>query len=107
MNPGGMKCLITVYSRGTAQEESGYMNTHRAPVCAVRARRTDAGTREIWEAYAAKARNVVNFEIRPRTDIRVGMWIECEGKTFEIIALQRVGGVPGSMIVKTKLEEAI
>ena len=107
MNPGLLNTKIKIYDRGEQLGSNGYSTPEKRLVCTLRARRTDATTREVWEARAAKTRNVVNFECRRRSDIRVGMWVECGGQEHEIIALQQVGGIPGSLIIKTTLKEAI
>lgn len=100
-----MKQSITVYEKGDAQNPSGYMDRQLAPVCTVRARRYDAGTREVWAAYAAKARNVVNFEIRYREGLRVGQIVRCQGQDHEIIAVQRMDELPPRIVLKTVLKE--
>lgn len=100
-----MKQSITVYEKGDAQNPSGYMDRQLVPVCTVRARRYDAGTREVWAAYAAKARNVVNFEIRYREGLRVGQIVRCQGQDHEIIAVQRMDELPPRIVLKTVLKE--
>lgn len=106
MNPGALKQKINILARNGSQTEGGYVNPDPALVCCVRARRADASSREVWEAYAAKARNIVNWEIRARDDIETGMLVECGGQLHEIIAVQRPGGAPPRMILKTTLKEA-
>ena len=107
MNPGAMRDTIRIYSRGDRKDASGYFNPERQLICQVRARRADATTREVWEAYAAKTRNIVNFQIRPRADLKSGMWVECGGQWHEIIAVQRGSYLCAPMTLKTVLKEAI
>ena len=107
MNVGKFRDTISVYSRGYTAGSEGYASQEKTLVCTVPARRYDAGTREVWEAYAASMRNVVNFEIRPRTDVHSGMWVLCSGLWHEIIAVQRTGEAPGCMILKTTLREVV
>ena len=108
MNPGQLRKRISIIVRvNTLNAATGRMNTVTETRWAnVPARRQDATTREIWEAYAAKARTIVNWEIRPLPGIRAGMFVVCEGAEYEIIATQHAGGIPGSMILKTTLKEA-
>lgn len=106
MNAGAMKASITIWAEANTQNGTGFSSVVRTKVHACRARRLDASTREIWEAYAAKARNIVNFEIRYHEGIRVGHWVECGGQRYEIIAVQRPEGLPRRMILKTVLKEA-
>lgn len=106
MNPGAMKTRVEIWQEENTQAASGFSSVTRTLVHACRARRLDASTREVWEAYAAKARNVVNFEIRFHDGIRVGHWVECGGQKYEIIAVQRPEGLPRRMILKTTLKEA-
>ena len=106
MNPGALKHKINILDKTASQAESGYVDPSPAVLCTVRARRTDAATREVWEAYAAKARNIVNFEIRARKGIETGMQVEYGGQLHEIIAVQRIAGAPPRMILKTTLKEA-
>ena len=105
MNPGAMKQTITVYEKAESRNATGYMDRQLAPLFSVRARRYDAGTREIWAAYAAKARNVVNFEIRYREGLRVGQIVRCQGQDHEIIAVQRMDELPARIVLKTVLKE--
>lgn len=106
MNPGALRSLITIYEKGDEQQATGYTAKNPAVVGVCRARRYDASTREVWEAYVAKARNVVNFEIRCRSGIRVGQIVEWCEQAYEIIAVQRPDGLPRRMILKTVLKEA-
>lgn len=107
MNPGAMKEIIRIYSRGDRKDASGFFNPEKALICEVRARRADATTREVWEAYAAKTRNIVNFQIRPRQDLKVGMWVEWAGQWHEIIAVQHGSYLCAPMTLKTICKEAI
>lgn len=107
MNPGAMKESIRIYSRGDRKDASGYFNPEKQLICEVRARRADATTREVWEGYAAKVRNIVNFQIRPRKGLKAGMWVECDGLWHEIIAIQHGSYLCAPMTLKTICKEAI
>lgn len=107
MNTGALKYVIDIYGKPKAQDSDGYVNSDAAPLYeGVRAKRTDAGSREVWEAYAAQVQNVVNWKIRHRDGIEVGQEIRHGGKRYEIIAVQRQDGAPRYMILKTSMKEA-
>ncbi len=106
MNTGALKCVIDIYSKNAAQQDNGYIDPEPEKLCTVRARRMDASTREVWEAYAAKAKNIVNWEMRYRDGVEVGQTVSHQGAEYEIIAVQRPAGVPRRMILKTTLKEA-
>lgn len=106
MNPGALRSLISVWDCTSAPAGSDYTNPGKTLVCRIRAEKRPVSTRETWEAYAAQARNVVNFCARLRRDIRVGYLVECDGQYYEIIAVQLYEGAPGSMILKSVLREA-
>lgn len=106
MNAGTLNCIIHIYERTQAQQPSGFMAVTETPLFTLRASRSDATTREIWEAMAAKARNVVNWEIRYKEGVMVGQWLEWKGQWHEIIAVQRPAGIPARMILKTTLKES-
>lgn len=106
MNPGAMKARITIWDRGNAQQASGYTAQTPSPVCSCRARAWPAGTREVWEAYAAKARNVMNFEIRWRENICVGQMLEYRNQEYEIISASPPMGLPPVRRIKAVLKEA-
>lgn len=107
MNPGAMRHTIRIWSRGDKQQKSGFFAQERQLICTIRARRVDATVREVWEAFAAKTRNVVNFYIRPAPGIREGMWVECDGQWHEIISIQRGSHLSAAMVLKTICKEAI
>ncbi len=106
MNAGALRSRIRIYAPETRETPGGYVERDLAPVWECRARRTDATTREIWEASAAQARNIVNFEIRFHAGIKTGMIVRCAGADHTIIAVQRPEGLPRRMILKTTLKEA-
>ena len=107
MNTGALKYVIDIYAKGGTQNGSGYVGGAPALLFSgVRAKRADASTREVWEAYAAKAKNIVNWKIRHRDGIEVGQIVQHKGDRYEIIAVQPLGGVPRWMILKTTLKEA-
>lgn len=109
MNPGTLKIRIEIWDQTSAPaaSDSGYLVPETAPVYSgVRARMTYASTREVWQAMAAQTRNIVNFELRQRPGIRVGMRVKCKNQWYEIIALQGRDGLPPQMILKTVLREA-
>ena len=106
MNAGTLKYVIDIYGKNGSQLASGYVDPDPVKLFTVRANRMDASTREIWEAYAAKAKNIVNWEIRYKDGIEVGQYVEHKGSRYEIIAVQRPAGLPHRMILKTTLKEA-
>lgn len=106
MNPGAMRKEITIVERLDTKNASGFTVRVDTPICTCRAKRTDATTREIWAAYAAKAQNIVNWEIRARENVRVGHWVVWKNQWHEIIAVQRPEGLPPVMILKTTLKQA-
>lgn len=107
MNPGGMRETISIWSRGDIMLTSGFAGEEKELICRIRARRADASAREVWEAFAAKTRNVVNFYIRPRAGLKTGMWVECSGQWHEIISVQRGSYLGAPMVLKTICKEAI
>lgn len=107
MNPGQMRHEIQIWERGETKDEHGYLNPDKKLIHACRARRADASSREVWEGYAAKVRNIVNFSIRPAEGIRPGMWVACDGMWHEIIAVQRGTWLNAPMTLKTVCKEAI
>lgn len=107
MNPGALRETIRIYARGDSLQKSGYCNAEKTLICEIRAQRSDATTREIWEGYAAKVRNIVNFRIRPREGILPGMWVEWKGQWHEIIAVQHGSYLGAAMTLKTICKEAI
>lgn len=107
MNPGTMRHVITIWSRGDEQRKNGFFGQERQKICVIRARRADATSREAWEAYAAKVTSVVNFTIRPCALIKKGMWVECEGQWHEIVGIQRGTGISLAWTLKTICKEAI
>lgn len=107
MNAGALKYVIDIYGKPKAQDADGYVNSEPTLLYGgVRAQRTDAGNREVWEAYAAQVLNVVNWKIRHLDGIEVGMEIRHGGKRYEIIAVQRTDGAPRYMTLKTSMKEA-
>lgn len=107
MNPGRMRDKISIWARGDKQQKSGYYTQERQLICTIRARRADATTREVWEAFAAKTRNVVNFYIRPMQGIKPGMWVECNEQWHEIIGIQHGSYLTAPMVLKTICKELI
>lgn len=106
MNPGTLREPISIYDRHDTVKANGYTEQTDTLICSCRASRLDASTREVWEAYAAKAKNVVNWTIRAREAVRVGHWVVWKGQWHEIIAVQRPDGLPRMMILKTTLKNA-
>ena len=107
MNPGAMRETIRIYSRGDEMQKNGYFSPQKKLICEIRAQRADAMTREVWEAYTAKVRNIVNFRIRPREGLCPGMWVEWKGQWHEIIAVQHGSYLGAPMLLKTICKEAI
>lgn len=107
MNPGQLREAIEIWERGDRKDKAGYLAPHERKLFTLRARRTAASSREVWEAYAAKTRNVVNFQIRPREGIRPGMWVRHGGMWYEIIAVQPGSWINAPMTIKTTCKEAI
>lgn len=107
MNSGALKYVIDIYGKAGTQNASGYIGGEPGKLFSgIRAKRMDASTREVWEAAAAKAKNIVNWEIRYREGVAVGQIVKNKGNSYEIIAVQRPEGVPRRMILKTTLKEA-
>ncbi len=107
MNTGALKYVIEIYGKPRAQDAEGYVNRETTMhFSGVRAKRMDAGNREVWEAYAAQVQNVVNWKIRHLDDIEVGMEIRHGGQRYEIIAVQHLDGAPRYMTLKTSMKEA-
>ena len=106
MNPGALRENISIFDRRGTLQENGYTSRADTLICACRAARADANTREIWEAYAAKAQSIVNWTIRAREGVRVGHWVAWKGQWHEIIAVQRPASRPPVMILKTILKNA-
>lgn len=106
MNPGILRENISIYDRHNTVKANGYTERTDTLICSCRAARADASTREVWEAYAAKAQNVVNWTIRAREAVRVGHWVVWKGQWHEIIAVQRPPSRPPVMILKTTLKNA-
>lgn len=107
MNPGSMRYTLSIYKRGNTQNTNGYGSGEKTLIKTIRGERIDAGTREIWEAEAAKIRNVVNFHVRPCPGIQEGMWLECDGQWHEIIAIQRGKTPYSTWTIKTTRKTAI
>ena len=107
MNSGLLRTPITVYTRASAKDENGYQVPMDTLVCAVRAEVMTTSAREIWEGYAAKVRSIVNFGIRPRQDVRSGMWVQCKGQWYEILDIQPPIQRKGKMILKTTWKGAV
>jgi len=107
VNPSTLRFQIDIYRRTETQNPSGYMAVENEKLFSgVRADFTDASTREVWEAHAAKARNIVNWKIRGWKDIKVGHWVFFEEQWYEILAVQRIKKAPREMILKTTLKES-
>lgn len=107
MNPGAFRHRIRIWDRGEKKDVQGYLNPEKKLLYTCRARRADASNREVWEGYAAKVRNIVNFQLRPVENVRPGMWVEFEGQWHEIVAVQRGSYLNAPMTLKTVLKEAI
>ena len=107
MNPGAFRETIRIWSRGDKQLQSGFFAQEKQLICTMRAGRADATVREVWEAFAAKTRNVVNFYIRPMAGIKAGMWVEWQGQWHEIISVQHGRYLNAPMTLKTICKEAI
>ena len=106
MNVGALRNTVGIYEKDSEQAESGYIDPEPKLLYTVKATRLHTSDREVWEAYAAKVRTVVNWKIRARPGIRAGMLLKCGDDWFEIIDPQPLPGAPRYMRIKTALKEA-
>ena len=107
MNTGALKYVIEIYGETASQDAaSGFINNGPGLLCTVRATRLHTSDREVWEAYAAKVRAVVNWKIRARAGIKTGMMVKCGEEWFEILDAQPLRGVPRYLLLKTARKEA-
>ena len=106
MNPGSMRDTLLIYARRGSQAASGYVVADEQPLFVLRARRTWVSDKEVWQAYAAQVKSVLNWETRYRAGIRPGMWELWQGQWQEIIAVQLPPGIPRRMILKTAQKQA-
>ena len=106
MNPGAMRDTLLIFARRGSQATNGYVVADEKPLFVLRARRAWVSDKEVWEAYAAQAKSVLNWETRYRAGIRAGMWVLWQGQWQEIIAVQLPPGIPRRMILKTAQKQA-
>lgn len=85
--PGDLRWRIEIVSPVATVSESGYPETHDEPVCSTWAQVVQSGDSTNPEGNATARASALNFAIRWREDIAVGMYVLFEGKRYEIVAL--------------------
>ena len=86
-NPGELNQMIEIVSVQAEADEDGYAVTTDRSICKVWAQVVQSGDAIDQAAGAQAAAGSLNFVIRHREDIEVGMVILFDGGRYEIIAL--------------------
>ena len=105
--PGDLRHRITIGYTERETNANGFQEPHDVVLCKVWASADDAGENDIVAADARNLTDIINFTIRYREDVKVGMWVEFEGKRRTITSLGNYSFKKEWLGMKTACEKAV
>ena len=83
--PGELRRIIKIGRTEAIQNENGYPENRDEYVCRVFAKVETSGYNQTHDTGTSVIMQAMNFSIRFRDDITEGMWVEYEGRRWNII----------------------
>lgn len=106
-HPGDLNKRITIGETVSTTNENGYRQDTDRIICRVWAGVDDAGNQKYRAADSEVAEDVLNFVIRYRKDIKVGMWVEFDGERRNIVNVGNYGYRRRYLGLKTYDQKAV